>query len=324
MEKHQCIETMNRMAANSEPFWFAIDFDGADNYVLSPEEANCQNIFFEFKTHRNFIYPEVLPGNQLHFFRNPVDFSVYKKAFETVQRHLCLGDSYLVNLTFQSDIDTNLSLKEIFLRANAPYKLFFDDRFVVFSPETFVQIKDGTIRTFPMKGTIDASIPGAQEKLLANQKELAEHATIVDLLRNDLSRVATEVRVEKFRYIDTVRSPQKTLLQVSSEIVGKLPTNYLENLGSILFELLPAGSVTGAPKKKTVEIIKKAEGYERGFYTGISGYFDGKNLDSCVLIRFIEKVGNQLVYKSGGGITSQSILEEEYQELIDKIYVPIN
>jgi len=85
---------------------------------------------------------------------------------------------------------------------------------------------------------------------------------------------------------------------------------------------LPAGSVSGAPKHKTLEIIKKAENYERGYFTGVCGYFDGKNLDSCVMIRFIEQK-NGLVFKSGGGITANSIAQNEYQELINKVYVPI-
>jgi para-aminobenzoate synthetase component 1 len=86
---------------------------------------------------------------------------------------------------------------------------------------------------------------------------------------------------------------------------------------------LPAGSITGAPKAKTVEIIKQTENYTRGFYTGIFGYFDGVNLDSAVMIRFIENENGRLFFKSGGGITSMSEVQKEYEELIQKIYVPI-
>jgi para-aminobenzoate synthetase component 1 len=110
---------------------------------------------------------------------------------------------------------------------------------------------------------------------------------------------------------------------VSSQISGDLPKNYTENIGDILFTLLPAGSISGAPKKKTLEIIAKTENYERGFYTGIFGIFDGKNLDSCVLIRFIENQNGQLVYKSGGGITFMSEAEKEYDEMLKKVYVPV-
>jgi para-aminobenzoate synthetase component 1 len=109
---------------------------------------------------------------------------------------------------------------------------------------------------------------------------------------------------------------------MSSEISGELPLNYYETLGDLIFKLLPAGSISGAPKKKTVEIIRQAEQYDRGFYTGIFGIFDGENLDSGVMIRFIEQTAEGLFYKSGGGITAKSNCSEEYQELIAKIYVP--
>ena len=91
----------------------------------------------------------------------------------------------------------------------------------------------------------------------------------------------------------------------------------------ILLKLLPAGSICGAPKKKTLEIISKYETYERGYYTGVFGIFDGNNLHSAVMIRFIEKSDGKFIFKSGGGITSLSDPMDEYQELIDKVYVPI-
>lgn len=111
---------------------------------------------------------------------------------------------------------------------------------------------------------------------------------------------------------------------MSSEISGKIKHQYQGKIGSIMNELLPAGSILGAPKPKTLEIILEAEDYERGFYTGVCGWFDGMNLDSCVMIRYIEKEGDQLYFKSGGGITHMSKLNEEYQEMKNKIYVPIH
>ena len=174
-----------------------------------------------------------------------------------------------------------------------------------------------------MKGTIDAGLPQAKERLLTSKKELAEHFTIVDLIRNDLSMVAKNVKVDRFQYIDHIKTNRKELFQMSSEISGDLPSNYKENLGNIIFKMLPAGSITGAPKQKTLEIINEAELYDRGYYTGIFGIFDGSSLDSGVMIRYIEKTEDGFMYKSGGGITSQSILDEEYQELIDKIYIPL-
>jgi para-aminobenzoate synthetase component 1 len=174
-----------------------------------------------------------------------------------------------------------------------------------------------------MKGTISATIPDAAETILADRKELYEHNTIVDLIRNDLAMVSTNVKVDRFRYVERIKSLKGDLLQVSSEISGELPDDYLCRLGTILFTLLPAGSVTGAPKESTVKIILEAESYERGFYTGIFGYFDGRSLDSAVMIRFIEFTENGPVYKSGGGITALSDLKSEYEEMIQKVYVPV-
>ena len=174
-----------------------------------------------------------------------------------------------------------------------------------------------------MKGTIDASIPSAAQLLMNDPKEAAEHATIVDLIRNDLSMVANQVSVSRYRYIDTLQTNQGAILQTSSEIQGILPENYPEHLGEIIFRLLPAGSITGAPKKKTMQIIREAETYDRGFYTGIMGYSDGINLDSAVMIRFVEQEGEKMYFKSGGGITCQSDAESEYNEMKQKIYVPI-
>jgi para-aminobenzoate synthetase component 1 len=135
--------------------------------------------------------------------------------------------------------------------------------------------------------------------------------------------VAEDVSVEKFRYIDKLKTHKSELLQMSSKISGRLPEDFRTNLGNIILTLLPAGSVSGAPKRKTLEIIEKVENYSRNYYTGIFGYFDGKNLDSAVMIRFIENKNGELFFKSGGGITSMSEAKKEYDELIQKIYVPI-
>ena len=204
------------------------------------------------------------------------------------------------------------------------YKVFYKDFFVFFSPETFVKIVDNKILTYPMKGTIDASLENAPEILKNDKKEKAEHYTVVDLLRNDLSMVADDVHVEQFQQIDFIKTSQKDLYAMSSEISGIVKPEFDGKIGSIMQKLLPAGSILGAPKPKTLEIILDAEGYDRGYYTGVCGWFDGKNVDSCVMIRFIEKEGDKLYFKSGGGITHMSKLEDEYQEMKNKIYVPIH
>jgi para-aminobenzoate synthetase component 1 len=173
-----------------------------------------------------------------------------------------------------------------------------------------------------MKGTINAGIPDAEEIILSDEKETAEHNTIVDLLRNDLGMVAENITVKRFRYINKIITPQRELLQVSSEITGKLPANYLSELGDIVCKMLPAGSVSGAPKQSTLEIIRKTEREPRGYYTGVFGYFDGEELDSAVMIRFIEEHNGKKYFRSGGGITAFSDPQKEYNEVIEKIYLP--
>lgn len=238
------------------------------------------------------------------------------------------GNSYLTNLTCQAPVECNLSAKDIFLRAKGKYKLMLNlrgsrhGRFVCFSPETFVKIKGGRIYSYPMKGTQDASVPDARQVLMSDEKEAAEHATIVDLIRNDLSRVATEVRVDRYRYINVLHTNKGDILQTSSEISGKLPDDYRQHIGNILQAQLPAGSITGAPKDKTMQIIHQAENYERGFYTGIMGIYDKGELNSAVMIRFLEQGEHGMVFKAGGGITSKSDCRKEYEEVIQKMYLP--
>jgi para-aminobenzoate synthetase component 1 len=315
------IRQINKLAEDNTPFLLIVDFE-MRKPLLFPLEELPEDVLFSTPGYSTPGKSTIRP-DRVEFQSQPVPYSRYRSAFNLVMENTMLGNTYLTNLTFPSRIKTNLSLADIYSVSQAKYKLLYKDEFVVFSPEIFVQISNGQIRSFPMKGTIDADIPGAKEILLEDEKEMAEHVTIVDLIRNDLSLSARKVRVEKFRYIDTLVTSHKNLLQASSVISGELPADYLTHLGEIIFSMLPAGSVSGAPKPETLRIIEEAEGTERGYYTGIMGYFDGKNFDSAVLIRYIENDGGQLMYRSGGGITFMSDPEKEYQELIDKVYVPV-
>lgn len=315
-------ERMNGLGGKTIPFLFILNFDCSQG-IVEPLTKIKERLFFNVNGIKNDPAGPVQVPDTFVFRKYPMAFDIYSSAFAKAQQSLRKGDSYLINLTFPTPVETDLSLIDIYYLSAAKYKLYLPGWFVVFSPETFVRIQGGGIWSHPMKGTIDAAIPNAREKILENPKELAEHVTIVDLIRNDMSMIAREVAVERFRYIDLIRTRDKNLLQVSSQIRGTLDADYCRKIGDIIFAMMPAGSVTGAPKAKTVEIIRSIEGYERGFYTGVFGIFDGKNLDSAVMIRFIEKSENDLFFKSGGGITVYSNVEEEYQELIDKVYAPI-
>jgi para-aminobenzoate synthetase component 1 len=313
---------INALAIAGQPFFFIIDFDRKKPLVFPANEMPA-DIQFSVALKPDKALTDDLVNFDFTFEAKPPSFENYQRAFDAVMDEIKCGNSYLLNLTFESKIETNLTLSEIYKYARARYKLLFKDQFVVFSPETFVQIRKGIIRSKPMKGTIDAQIPNAANVLLDDEKESAEHHTIVDLIRNDLAMVAEDIRLERFKYLEKIKTHQGELLQMSSEITGRLPVDYKEHLGEIILKLLPAGSISGAPKRKTLEIIRSCENYRRGFYTGIFGYSDGENLDSAVMIRFIEQRDRRLYFKSGGGITSMSKAEMEYEELKQKIYVPI-
>lgn len=313
---------MDELSQRKEPFFFLISFLMDEVRIFKNSDLKNNKLFVDFPNVTNVIsqYANIPEFTWKAF---PESLTEYQKGFHIVQENLRKGNSYLTNYTRKTEIETDLTLEEIFRFSKAKYKILVPDQLVCFSPETFIEIIDGKILTHPMKGTIDAEISDAEYKLKNDPKEKAEHYTVVDLLRNDLSMVADQVRVKDFQRIDFIKTKQKNLLAMSSEIEGEIKPEFQNKIGSILQKLLPAGSILGAPKPKTLEIILKAEKYKRGFYTGIAGYFDGKNLDSCVMIRFIEKENGKLFFKSGGGITHQSDLQSEYEEMKNKIYVPI-
>ncbi|MEZ4948712.1 MAG: aminodeoxychorismate synthase component I [Saprospiraceae bacterium] len=318
-------KAMNEMGRNREPFFFLFDFLLKKPVLIPLKNWSSVNAHLQMPGW-NRPSVEFLPAIPPKFCWEtyPVDFDSYKKAFDRVQKEIRFGNSYLLNLTQPTKVVSNLSLLDLYHHSDAPFKLYWNDEFVSFSPERFVQVKGNRIETHPMKGTIAANIPNAAQVILADRKEMAEHYTIVDLLRNDLSTVAKKVRVNNFRYLSEINTHKGKLLQVSSEISGILPDDWRAHIGNWFVKLLPAGSICGAPKKKTVEIITEAEGYERGYYTGVFGIFDGENLDSAVAIRYLENKGGNTYFKSGGGITALSSAHTEYQEMLDKIYVPIN
>lgn len=314
---------MNRLGAEGRPFLFVIDYKQERVYLEEIEQVNPSEVLYDFEGYTNAEKQGVSFVDEIEWETFPVRFDDYARSFHQVTAEIHAGNSYLVNLTCSTPVRTNLSLKDIFYRSVSRYKLWMNGSFVVFSPEIFVRMQEGQVLSYPMKGTIDATLPDARHRILNDPKETAEHATIVDLIRNDLSMVAHEVRVARYRYIDELKTHNGRLLQVSSEICGRLSADWKVHIGDTLFRLLPAGSITGAPKKKTMQIIADSELYERGFYTGVMGCFDGNSVNSAVMIRFLEKQDDGLFFKSGGGITSRSDLQSEYNEMNQKVYVPI-
>ncbi len=323
LNEDEAIEKMNGLAQAGKPFVFVISYDKTRNIVQSLDEISPDEMLFSFGGISNV--PSGLTAEPTHVewqFEKPSS-EAYHRSFSIVQNAEKAGNSYLVNLTCKVPLSTNLSLRDIFLRTTARYRLWIRNSLVCFSPEIFVRLQNGIISSYPMKGTIDAAIPCAKQQLMDNVKEKAEHATIVDLIRNDLSMVANHVNVARYRYVERISTNRGAILQTSSEISGRVQSAYITRPGELLMKLLPAGSITGAPKPKTVSIIHSAEGYDRGFYTGCMGVWQDGNIDSAVMIRFVDKENGLLYYKAGGGITAMSDEESEYQEVIEKIYVPV-
>lgn len=319
--KQSMIDRLNELGGQGKPFVFCLDYEMSE-LVLLEEPLAQQELLFDIGGVTNQQVRSA--SDQAALLRaTPMSEETYAARFAVVRHALERGDSFLANLTVATPVELNIPLEEVFLRSKAPYKCYLPGRFVCFSPETFVRIVGREISCYPMKGTIDATLPDAAATILGDYKETAEHYTITDLIRNDLSRVARDVEVRRFRYIDELVTSRGQLLQVSSEIVGQLTPDWRAHLGSILSALLPAGSISGAPKEATMRAIAEAEGEPRGFYTGICGYFDGESLDSGVMIRFIEQQADgSLRYRSGGGITINSQCAEEYREVCQKVYLP--
>ncbi|WP_424402028.1 aminodeoxychorismate synthase component I [Pasteurella sp. PK-2025] len=317
------IQQANHYGEQRQPFFFLIDFEQHQPIICPLAQAAEKGLFFAIQGQQNVHQLAEMPREPFVLRQFPMAKATYQHGFALVQEALQKGNSYLLNLTYPTDIEMNWNLEQVFHHTTAPYKLYYRDHFVCFSPECFVNIHHNQIYTYPMKGTIDATLPEAEQRLLASDKERQEHYTIVDLMRNDLATVAENVEVTRFRYVEKIHTQKGAILQTSSEIRADLGENWQARIGQILATLLPAGSISGAPKEKTVQIIQAAEQQPRGYYTGIFGLFDGESLQSAVAIRFIEQVGEKYVFRSGGGITMLSDVEEEYQELIQKVYVPV-
>lgn len=313
-------EMMN--AHHEGDYLFGIDFELREGFFI-PNPTIADSLLWRVGNHTNFTSCDTRCGGS-RFDAHPMELTAYEQMFAVVEQNLLQGNSFLTNLTMRTALDTDYSLAEIAMRCNSPYLLMIPGRFACFSPETFIRIDaNGVISSNPMKGTIDAAVPNALQTLLDDQKETAEHNTIVDLIRNDLSIVANEVRVESFRYADLLHTSGGDIIQTSSLIKGRLGREYDRRMGDVLFNLLPAGSVSGAPKRSTLGIIRHAEQIPRGFYCGVFGYYNSQSLDTAVMIRYIEQdTTGKKHFRSGSGITANSIMNAEYDECIKKIYLP--
>ena len=205
----------------------------------------------------------------------------------------------------------------------SPYMFYFsgtDVEVAGASPETLVKLEDGVLHTFPLAGTrprgkTDEEDKALEAELLADEKELAEHNMLVDLGRNDLGRVSRfgTVEVEKLHSIERYSH----VMHIGSTVRGVLrpECDALDAIEAVL----PAGTLSGAPKIRACQLIGELENNKRGIYGGAIGYIDFTgNMDTCIAIRIAYKKNGQVFVRSGAGIVADSVPEKEYQECINK------
>ena len=257
------------------------------------------------------------------FFNKEQFCSMVEKAKQYIQE----GDIFQIVLSNYFHVPFQGSLLNTYrlLRTMnpSPYMFYFsgtDVEAAGASPETLVKLENGILHTFPLAGTRPRSNTEKQDKLLeqellADEKELAEHNMLVDLGRNDLGKISKigSVQVEEFHAIQRFSHVMHIGSTIRSEICeGKDALDAIE-------AVLPAGTLSGAPKIRACQLIRQLENNKRGIYGGAIGYIDFTgNMDTCIAIRIACKKDGQVYVRSGAGIVADSVPEKEYEECLNK------
>jgi len=257
------------------------------------------------------------------------DFKDYSNSFKKTLNYIKEGDCYQVNLTQRFECDFNTDPCELYFdlrqNLNTPYSVYFsfldDQHILCFSPEQFIGIKDKKIKTCPIKGTArnfgnEISETNSATELQNSLKNQAENLMIVDLMRNDLSKVCqlNSVKVNKLFKLTSFRNVHHLISEIEGELKPEI--NEIE----AFLSCFPGGSITGAPKKRAMEIINELEQSGRDAYCGSIFYWnDDGQFDSNILIRTIVHSENKLYCWGGGGIVNDSTLEAEYKESLIKV-----
>lgn len=270
---------------------------------------------------------EIQPLKLKSKFRPLFDESAYCAMVEKAKRYIYEGDIFQVVLSNRLEADAEGSLFDTYrvLRATnpSPYMFYFssDDLEIAgASPETLVKLQNGNLYTFPLAGTRPRGADNAQDKqleqeLLEDPKELAEHNMLVDLGRNDLGRISRFGTVEVEKYLSVERFSH--VMHIGSTVHGTIREDKtaLDAIGAVL----PAGTLSGAPKIRACEIINELENNKRGIYGGAIGYIDFTgNMDTCIAIRIAFKKNGKVFIRSGAGIVADSVPENEFRECINK------
>ncbi len=270
---------------------------------------------------------EVVPGKITTKFTPLFTEEEYCNMVKKAKKHIYEGDIFQVVLSNRLEAGYSGSLLNAYriLRTinPSPYMFYFssDDIEVAgASPETLVKLEDGVLYTFPLAGTRprgkdEALDKELEEELLKDEKERAEHNMLVDLGRNDLGKISKFGTVEVEHYMDILKYSH--VMHIGSTVKGIIKDDKcsLDAVDAVL----PAGTLSGAPKIRAVEIINKLENNKRGIYGGAIGYIDFTgNLDTCIAIRIVFKKNGKIFVRSGAGIVADSIPVNEYNECINK------
>lgn len=257
----------------------------------------------------------------------------YCAMVEKAKRHIHEGDIFQIVLSNRLSASFEGSLLNTYriLRTinPSPYMFYFagtDVEVAGASPETLVKLEDGVLHTFPLAGTRPRGKTEEEDKrleaeLLADEKELAEHNMLVDLGRNDLGKISKfgTVEVEKLRSIERYSH----VMHIGSTVRGEIADGY-DALDAIE-AVLPAGTLSGAPKIRACQLIGDLENNKRGIYGGAIGYIDFTgNMDTCIAIRIAYKKNGKVFVRSGAGIVADSVPEKEYEECLNKARAVLN
>ncbi len=260
-------------------------------------------------------------------FRYLFDKETYCRLVEKCKHYIREGDIFQVVLSNRAEADIEGSLLDTYriLRAGnpSPYMFYFssdDIEIAGASPETLVKLEEGTLHTFPLAGTRPRGADKAEDlalekSLLSDEKELAEHNMLVDLGRNDIGKISELGSVEVENYLCIERFSH--VMHIGSTVKGTLQAG--KDALDAIDAILPAGTLSGAPKLRACEIINELENNKRGIYGGAIGYIDFTgNLDTCIAIRIAFAKNGKVFVRSGAGIVADSVPETEYNECANK------
>lgn len=273
------------------------------------------------------------PSKLLSPFEPVFSKEEYCDIVAKIKHHIYEGDIFQAVISNRRSAKFEGSLLDTYrtLRTTnpSPYMFFLkldDVEITGTSPETLVKLEAGNLSTFPIAGTKPRGNSEEEdsqliEQLLSDEKELSEHNMLVDLGRNDLGKISEFGSVEVKNYLTVLKFSH--VIHIESKVVGKLRSD-LDPLDAIS-ALLPAGTLSGAPKIRACQIINAVEGHKRGIYGGAIGYIDFTgNMDTCIAIRMAVLKDNTVFVQSGGGIVADSVADSEYLETVNKAQAVIN